>query len=236
MRERKPQGMLMSGPMVLALLREARSHGTGKRETRRMVNPQPGDDLDNTGDCESVIDMATGRTIAPRYRVGDQVWIKETHAYVGTCDPGLLIWRADYPACVPAHYETVPQDPASVRWTPSLLMPRRASRIGLRIREIALERVQAITEADAIAEGIERVWVLVGANCNGGIHQEEYAWRYYIPGWDVDGPDDCFDCPIAAYEALWRSLHTRPGERWDDNPWVWVYRFEDITEEDRRGK
>lgn len=231
MRKRAPEhGILMSAPMVLALLREVREPGAGKTETRRIVNPQPGDDLDNSGNTESVIDMETGTEIWPRYRVGDRLWVKETHAYVGTCDPGLLIWRADYPACVPSHYENVPQDPREVKWSPSLLMPRRASRITMKCQEVVLERLQDITERAALAEGIEKVWGIVDASYAGGVHREHYDWRYFIPE-----DDEPFESALDAYEALWRRLHTKPGERWDDNPYVWVYRFSDLKMENPRG-
>lgn len=59
----------------------------------------------------------------------------------------------------------------------------------LRIRILAIreERLQAISEADAQAEGVNS---------------------------------------IAEYEALWRSINTKKGARWEDNPLVWVYEFE----------
>lgn len=30
---------------------------------------------------------------------------------------------------------------------------------------------------------------------------------------------------VAAYRALWESINTTPGVRWEDNPQVWVYSF-----------
>ena len=28
------------------------------------------------------------------------------------------------------------------------------------------------------------------------------------------------------FQNLWNRLHAKPGERWAENPWVWVIRFE----------
>ncbi len=31
---------------------------------------------------------------------------------------------------------------------------------------------------------------------------------------------------LAEYEAGWRSVHTKMGTGWDEDPWVWIVRFE----------
>lgn len=70
----------------------------------------------------------------------------------------------------------------------------------IRITRIRQERVQDITEADVEAEG-------VGLQAWAGEGHE---------GWPR----------TAGYAQLWDSLHDRPGERWADNPAVWVLEFE----------
>lgn len=87
---------------------------------------------------------------------------------------------------------------------PSIHMPRWASRLTLIVEEVRVQRLHAITSADAIAEGIEPV--------PGG-------WRNY--------QDDQRSVPFAdtAYKFLWQSLHDKEGQRWEDNPDVLVLTF-----------
>jgi hypothetical protein len=92
------------------------------------------------------------------------------------------------------------------RWRPSIHMPRAASRITLEITDVRVERLRDISEADAIAEGIE---------------ESAVSGRYRIYGRDTDGAD--MDAPILSYRSLWESLHGAGS--WDANPFVWVVEF-----------
>lgn len=83
--------------------------------------------------------------------IGDRIWVRETWAEAGAGAPDLLLYRANYPEHVPPHYENVP--PAEgIRWTPSIHMPRWASRILLEITDVRVERLQAITLGDICKE------------------------------------------------------------------------------------
>ena len=77
-------------------------------------------------------------------------------------------------------------------------MPRWASRITLEIVNVRVERLQDISEADAIAEGTP------------GGHGA-------IQGYGYNGT------PSEHYRSLWESING-PGS-WDSNPWVWVVAF-----------
>ncbi len=83
-------------------------------------------------------------------------------------------------------------------WRPSIFMPRWASRITLEVTEVRVERLQDISEADAIAEG-----VLPTGNAS--------KW---------------IDDPRLAYRALWESINGAGS--WDMNPWVWVVGFKRV--------
>lgn len=132
---------------------------------------------------------------------GDRLWVREAHAHVGTCDPGFLIYRATYDDCCARHGFDQPYPPEStVRWTPSLLMRRTASRLTLLVTDVRRQPLQAISDADAIAEGIERAPPEMG------------GWR------DYDGRYGCALTARESYASLWASLHPKPGERWQDNP------------------
>lgn len=85
--------------------------------------------------------------------VGDRIWVRETWADTGASAPDLKLYRANYPEHVPSIYENVP--PAKeIRWTPSIHMPRTASRILLEITDVRVERLRSMSQDDARAEGV----------------------------------------------------------------------------------
>ncbi|HHZ9834191.1 TPA: hypothetical protein ACWON6_004488 [Klebsiella pneumoniae] len=84
---------------------------------------------------------------------GDRIWVRETWAEAGASAPDLKLYRANYPEHVPSIYENVP--PAEeIRWTPSIHMPRTASRILLEITGVRVERLRSMSQDDARAEGV----------------------------------------------------------------------------------
>lgn len=118
------------------------------------------------------------------------------------------------------YYRATEVAPDTLRWRPSIHMPRWASRITLEIAGVRVERLQDISEADAIAEGIER-----GVGFPGW-------YRYPLPG-DSEGLAESGRLgkvptafPKLAYRALWESING-PGS-WDANPWVWVVEFKTV--------
>ena len=91
-------------------------------------------------------------------------------------------------------------------------MPRWASRITLEITGVRVERLDDISEADAIAEGIESrpiSWLPTASE------YRYYGWLYRHDQWSFS--------PINSYESLWDSIHGL--ESWTANPWVWVVEF-----------
>lgn len=92
-------------------------------------------------------------------------------------------------------------------WRPSIFMPRWACRIFLEVAAVRVERLQDISEEDAIAEGVQSV--------GGG--------RYWL-GSDGMTPRGS---AVEAYRDLWESING--PDSWDDNPWVWVIEFRRIT-------
>ncbi|CDL52071.1 Phage-related protein [Klebsiella pneumoniae ISC21] len=85
--------------------------------------------------------------------VGDRIWVRETWADTGASAPDLKLYRANYPEHVPSIYENVPQA-KEIRWTPSIHMPRTASRILLEITDVRVERLRSMSQDDARAEGV----------------------------------------------------------------------------------
>jgi hypothetical protein len=71
---------------------------------------------------------------------GDLLWCRETWCPVGQS----FIYRADGAS-----------PPEGERWHASILMPRRASRLTLKVVSVSLEQIRDITEDEARAEGVE---------------------------------------------------------------------------------
>ncbi len=98
-------------------------------------------------------------------------------------------------------------------WTPSIFMPRWASRITLEICEVRVQRLQDISEEDAIAEGVGRPFT--PSTPTG-------------PTWQLQDGLTWADSPIAAYRHIWEDING-PGS-WDANPWVWCLTFKRIEQ------
>lgn len=187
----KERPILFSGAMIRALLA-----GT-KTQTRRAVKGWPLEWL-ATGQFtpEYVADPAN--RACPYGQPGDQLWVRETFAKIdGQTQPWI---ETDYRATY-THGDRL-GDTLGIkkRWTPAIHMPRSASRISLEVTGVRVERLQDISEADAIAEGI---------GLEGGMFTNGDGLEY--------------DLPIQAYSALWESING-PGS-WAANPWVWAVKF-----------
>lgn len=120
-------------------------------------------------------------------------------------------------------------------WKPSIFMPRWASRINLEITEIRVERLQDISEKDAIAEGIiEDGQCIIGVDCYGGHPIERTATRYFTPG-----GEEPYECAADAFRVLWDSINGQPSPVLKDKKIVSYvsYPWEDVQEtRTHRGK
>lgn len=232
--------MIFNGEMVRAIL-DGR-----KTQTRRIMKVQPSDgfhpthngyDLDLNAhwytpgvvdkngylqpakkDVFGVADENEGYT-CPFGAVGDRIWVRETWAEAGAGAPDLKLYRANYPEHVPTHYENVP--PASdIRWTPSIHMPRRASRITLEITGVRVEQLDKISEEDSIAEGMQGV---ICPSCKG---DPDYSTTQYDPD-TLAAVDEipCQSCESnrSKFFALWDSIYGEANHCMGD--WVWVIEF-----------
>ena len=97
-----------------------------------------------------------------------------------------------------------------IGWKSSMFMPRWASRLTLEVVAVRVERLQEITEADAIAEGAHE-FVLPTGSCWG-------MNKHGTPGLEIG------DCAAHAYALGWDSIN-RKRAPWASNPWVWVVEF-----------
>ncbi len=186
--------MIFNAEMVRALL-DGR-----KTQTRRPVKFPV---LDKNLGCELAGNELAGELSAGNYlnsafgKPGDRIWVRETWAR----------YNIDQNSHDIAYRATTPADwPEEGRWRPSIHMPRWASRILLEITDVRVERLNAISQENAQAEGME----LTG-------------WRptYSDPdsGGEVMTPYDNF-------AELWSSIYG--DESWKANPWVWVIEFKRV--------
>lgn len=97
---------------------------------------------------------------------------------------------------------------------PSIHMPRWASRILLEINGLRVERLQDISDQDALAEGIM-------PHSRSGWH-----WHKHDPLDIRDWHQFGFKTPQLAFESLWTTINGAGS--WEANPWVWVVKFRRI--------
>lgn len=139
------------------------------------------------------------------YKPGDILWVRETWSEGSDSFP--YVHKAEYPYYIPSHIENIPKI-EDMKWKPSIHMPKAACRIFLEVTDVRVERLQDISEADAIAEGVEE------------IHPAPFVIRYknYLKN-----GISIIDTSRLSFLSLWISIN---GEgSWKANPWVFVYKF-----------
>lgn len=111
-------------------------------------------------------------------------------------------------------------------WRPSIHMPKEACRLFLKVTDIRVERLQDISESDAIAEGVQ-------PNCDDASKCPspycekngcQGAGQYFHYMRDLD--DFPADNAKESFESLWEKINGR--ESWEASEWVWVISFEKI--------
>lgn len=176
----KERPILFSAPMVRALLA-----GT-KTQTRRSVKlPAP-----KSEHAQMLVPYC------PHGVPGDRLWVKETCRITTTMAGYKIRYRADDAELWPDTDGLCYDDH---QWRPSIHMPRCASRILLEITAVRVERLNDISEADALAEGVN-------------VHPDHHG----KPRTSIYGP-------VRAYCDLWESING--VGTWALNPWVWVIEF-----------
>jgi hypothetical protein len=178
----KERQILFSAPMVRAIL------DGSKTQTRRAVKPQP------LWIAEPSIPFKTpdadpkGIIRCPHGQPGDRLWVRETFFDATKLNELRVLYRAD-------------DDRSRFGWTPSIYMPRWASRITLGVTGVRVERLQDISEEDALSEGVHAG-----------------SWEYEN-GEGTESAKESFEC-------LWESINGIGS--WESNPWVWVVEFKRV--------
>lgn len=214
--------ILFSTPMVQAIL-DGR-----KTQTRRICKHQFWSHSELTDFNVNKVHKKVDKNVSSKYQVGDILWVRETW---NMCTRDMLApgefsiprndglprgeWVWVYKA--ESKEETHPDHPdwGKKRWKPSIFMPKEAARIFLEVTNIRVERLQDISESDAIAEGIDFY-----VNKWDEIRYKDYSQKYDKPNDDV--PTFKSSAAIASFQSLWQSINGN----WNENPWVFVYEFE----------
>lgn len=147
----------------------------------------------------------------PRVFPGDAIWVRETWKAEerGDLSDGIR-YRADN------HFQQIANTPSAAnlwidaydngkhgdKWRPSIFMPRWASRITLKVTDVRVQRLQRISEEDAIAEGVS--WAPG--------EQEQNVRKWAVS-----------QSARMRYADLWDSING--DESWNANPYVWCYTF-----------
>ncbi len=157
-------------------------------------------------------------------RVGDIIWVRETFEVVReTCsyeceEYDVFPWEPDLyghpkeslrPKCPRGGHRSLvlykaDEEEAVERWEPSSRMPRWASRIDLEVTAVRVERVQDISEEDALKEGI--IESELGRSASRAL--ATYKSQNLAPA-------------VLQFADLWQSIYAN----WDANPFVWVFEF-----------
>lgn len=163
----KERPILFSGAMVRATLADR------KTQTRRVITERYQQCLSPEDEPEAFLEFC------PYGQPGDRLWVRETWCYVGEVVPEPI-------ECI---YKATDPDWQG-GWTPSIFMPRWASRITLEVVSVRVERVQNISEEDAKAEGVipleprtglyrcefERVWDSINARRGYSWDSNPFVW------------------------------------------------------------
>ncbi len=181
----KQHGMLFSAPMVLALINTKIGESTPidpskpfKTQTRRVMKPQPSEAW-----ARPPIEIINGKYCSAGcvsdfkcpHPVGTEIYCKETF-YDSSMDDKRHPWT--YRAGISVD-EDLSRDFA---WRPSIFMPKEAARVWHTVVKVRCERVQDITQEDAVKEGL--------------IPYEDHANMWH---------------PTEQYQCLWNSINLAPS-------------------------
>ncbi|EAS9163434.1 hypothetical protein ABN77_06625 [Salmonella enterica subsp. salamae] len=158
----KERGMIFNGEMVRAILEGRKTQTWRPFNWRRQPAMEMAERDDGSlwpwaEDCERGGDIWFA---CPFGEVGDRIWVRETfRVHSRATDVATLVYRASVRNSWTEQTHRVPvavcNKPATPeKWTPSIHMPRWASRITLEIIDVRVERLNSITESDAEAEGV----------------------------------------------------------------------------------
>lgn len=202
-----------------------------KTQTRRVIKPKPPEEAKryvprNPGghpgpmpgfwDNEDPHSDEYGKHVAnlpscPYGEPGDLLYVRETFrlpanvddAPPSECKGAPIMYEADATSILGDLTQRKPWGKTRA----SIHMPKWASRIWLRVKDVRVERIRMISVDDILAEGVEP--------------------QYYEHDPDKICPSAC----AVQMQRLWNDTHSHQQDEfgWAANPWVWVVEFEVVS-------
>lgn len=196
----KERGIIFNAEMVRAIL-DGR-----KTQTRRIVkNVMPDNGIwlkkptkTRSGTTTHVLD-APKHNLCPLGKIGDRLYVREAFK-TGVCTESTIAYKATHK---PSDLEEGWYE--EIKWTPSIHMPRRYSRITLEITDVRVEQLQDISKQDAISEGAPQ----------GHYSIDVISRRFGFP-----------DFSRSWFAQIWMDIYGE--DSWSSNPWVWVIEFKKV--------
>lgn len=233
----KERPILFSAPMILALLSSAKTQT--RRVMKPQPEPVPHRPGDYQWPCnafQSMVSVADTRAsgahgmagdACPHGQPGGHLWVRETFVAFGRWETRFSDkkkrdeWHfVDMTLELGLQYRFDGADLSKKRYAgamptwcirPSIFMPRAASRIQLEIVSVRVERLQDISDADIVAEGIDME----------ALAESQDRYDIVCKGSGASGR--------ATERTAWRDLWESTGGDWDANPWCWAITFKRVA-------
>jgi hypothetical protein len=189
-----------------------------KSMTRRVIKPQPKYPLRQKNGkwheysenpiADEICNSPWGHQYSCPFVTGQRLWVRETWRSTGVkIEPYAYKAGGDIPIIL--HGESGDHIiRVRYRWNSACSMPRKAARLFLEVKNVRVERIQDITNSDAIAEGMTK-WL--GNSFDMNLNAE----------FDIDKGKNA----VAIFSHLWDTLNAKRGYSWDSNTRVWVCEF-----------
>jgi hypothetical protein len=194
--------ILFSASMVQAILEDR------KTQTRRIVKDNLLQNPDPDADFEFIF-----LTVSKKINEGDILWVREN-----------LYQNGELGLEYSSNGETIDEEiipieygpyggQYSFRTIPCIHMPKWACRIFIKVKSVRIERLNDISENDAIAEGCSKYGPF--GEYRGSAHPNGGKMKYRA-----------YSKAVTAFQCIWEGING--SESWYKNPWVWVIEFERI--------
>lgn len=175
-----------------------------KTQIRRIIKPQPRNGVRRSNFVKSGIEDLHGYEVKPKYLSDDTLWVQETWAKISDwvdVDPEVGVSDGYI-------YKENWEGEEHPKWRSPIYTPKEAARLFLKVINVWVEPLQAITEENAQAEGVPKTYPYACQVTGKTAHMGDPNGTYR----------DGFAC-------IWDKTNAKRGYPWESNPWVWVIEF-----------